>query len=249
MSQLLISDLHLEESRTDLVRAFLDFLQGRARDADALYILGDFFEVWLGDDHDTPFNRRIIEALAALPVPKFLMHGNRDFLLGPIFCAAAGVTLLEDPSVVELAGKQVLLMHGDSLCTMDQEYMAVRKMLRDPAFQADFLGKSIAEREAFARGARAQSKEHTREAATDIMDVTPAEVVEVMKNHGVDLMIHGHTHRPDVHHLEVDGRPAKRIVLGDWGKLGWYVEAQDGQFTLHDFEIGDQAISRTGTPE
>lgn len=238
MSQLLISDLHLEESRVDLTNAFLDFLQNRARGADALYILGDFFEVWLGDDHDTPFNRRIITALSALDIPKFLMHGNRDFLMGDAFCAAAGMTLLPDPSIVRLAGKRVLLMHGDSLCTMDQEYMAVREMLRDPAFQADFLSKSIAERDAFARSARAQSKEHTRQSATEIMDVTPSEVVRVMADQDVDMMIHGHTHRPKMHDLEVHGRPAQRMVLGDWDKLGWYIEADHGAFALHSFEIG-----------
>lgn len=237
MSQLLISDLHLEENRDDLTAAFLDFLGDRARSADALYILGDFFEVWLGDDHDTPFNRRIIDALAALDIPKFLMHGNRDFLLGAAFCEAAGMTLLPDPSIVTIAGKRVLLMHGDSLCTMDTEYMAVRKMLRDPAFQADFLSKTIEERDAFARGARQQSKEHTREAASDIMDVTPEEVVHAMAAHGVDLMIHGHTHRPKVHELVVDGTPGQRMVLGDWDKLGWYIEADGGRFDLKSFPI------------
>lgn len=237
MSQLLISDLHLESPRADLTEAFSKFLQNRARKADALYILGDFFEVWLGDDHDTPFNREIVAELSKLEIPKFLMHGNRDFLMGDAFCHAAGMTLLPDPSVVELGGKRVLLMHGDSLCTADEEYMTVRSMLRDPAFQADFLSKSIKERDAFARGARQQSKAHTREAASDIMDVTPSEVVRVMSEHGVDLMIHGHTHRPKVHELEVNGKPARRIVLGDWGKLGWYLEVDDDSFDLCSFEI------------
>ena len=241
MSQLLISDLHLQEARADLTRAFLGFLETRAGKADALYILGDFFEVWLGDDHDTPLNRQVIEALRALPVPKFLMHGNRDFLIGEAFCRATGATLLPDPSVVELGGRRALLMHGDSLCTMDEPYMAARKMLRDPAFQANFLSRSIAEREAFAQGARQQSKQHTREAAADIMDVTPGEVTREMSSHGVDLMIHGHTHRPKVHDLEVDGKPARRIVLGDWDKLGWYVEVDGREFNLRSFEIGSIA--------
>ena len=237
MSQLLISDLHLDPSRDHITQAFTRFLRETANTADALYILGDFFEVWLGDDHDTAFNREVIEALAALQIPKFLMHGNRDFLLGHAFCEATGMTLLEDPSVVELAGRPVLLMHGDSLCTRDQEYMAVRQMLRDPAVQAELLRKSLAEREVLARGARVESQAHTRETAMDIMDVTPEEVIRVMADHGVDLLIHGHTHRPDVHEIDVDGRPARRMVLGDWDRLGWYIEADNGQFNLRSFEI------------
>ena len=237
MSQLLISDLHLEERREDLSGAFFAFLENRASTAEALYILGDFFEVWLGDDHETHFNREIIAELAALDIPKYLMHGNRDFLLGDDFCRAAGMILLPDPSVVEIYGRPVLLMHGDSLCTMDQQYMAVRKLLRDPAFQADFLSKSIEERDALARGARQQSQEHTRESPSDIMDVTPTEVGRVMSEHGVDLMIHGHTHRPAVHELDVDGRPSQRIVLGDWDRLGWYLEMDGDDFKLESFEI------------
>ncbi|MCB1693340.1 MAG: UDP-2,3-diacylglucosamine diphosphatase [Pseudomonadales bacterium] len=237
MPHLFISDLHLEEGRPDITEAFFGFLKDKTPGADSLYILGDFFEVWLGDDHDTAFNRAIIDALAEVTCPKFLMHGNRDFLMGEDFCQAAGATLLADPSNVTLDGKPVLLMHGDSLCTRDTEYMAVRKMLRDPAFQADFLSKSLEEREAFARGARAQSKEHTRESATDIMDVTPEEVVGAMAEAGVDTLIHGHTHRPDVHHLTVEGTDARRIVLGDWDKQGWYLSVADGEFDLRSFDI------------
>lgn len=248
MTQLLISDLHLEESRPDLTAAFVDFLENRGKAAEALYILGDLFEFWLGDDHDTAFNRQVIEALRNLDVPKFFMHGNRDFLVGEDFRSATGVTLLEDPSVAVLAGKRVLLMHGDTLCTMDEAYMSLRPILRDPAVQADFLSKSIPERNALVRGVRAQSQEYTREAASDIMDVTPAEVVKVMSEHDVDLMIHGHTHRPDVHRLTVLGRPAQRIVLGDWDKRGWYIEAQDGDFALRSFDIGGQ-MAAAGTPE
>lgn len=239
MSHLFISDLHLEEGRPDLLAAFRDFLEDRARSAESLYILGDFFEVWLGDDHDTAFNRQVIDLLAALPVPKFLMHGNRDFLMGEDFCTAAGMTLLPDPSVVHLYGKPVLLMHGDSLCTRDEQYMQVRAMLRDPAFQADFLSKSLAEREAFARGAREQSQGHTREAAMDIMDVTPEEVVATMAAHGVDLMIHGHTHRPAIHDHDVDGKPAKRIVLGDWDAQGWCLEYGPEDYSLAPFDISN----------
>lgn len=237
MSHLFISDLHLEESREDITVAFLEFLDTRASQAEALYILGDLFEVWLGDDHDTPFNRRVVEALASVEVPKFLMHGNRDFLIGDAFCEAVGATLLQDPTVMDFYGKPALLMHGDSLCTRDEEYMQARKMLRDPAVQADLLSKSIEERHAIARGARKQSREHTRETADDIMDVTPSEVERVMADHGVDLLIHGHTHRPAVHDLTVAGHPAQRIVLGDWGKLGWYLEVDEDGYRLESFRL------------
>jgi UDP-2,3-diacylglucosamine hydrolase len=237
MSHLFISDLHLEEGREDIRQAFLEFLRRRAPAADSLYILGDFFEVWLGDDHSSALSDEVIGALAGLDLPKYLMHGNRDFLLGAGFCEATGMTLLADPTVINLHGRPILLMHGDSLCTLDEEYMAARKLLRDPAFQADFLSKPIAERAAFARAAREKSKAHTLESAAEIMDVTPEEVPKVMAGHGVTLMIHGHTHRPKVHDLEVDGMPAQRIVLGDWDKLGWYLEVDEDGYRLESFSI------------
>ena len=165
------------------------------------------------------------------------MHGNRDFLLGQQFCDQTGATLLDDPSVIEIDDQPVLLMHGDSLCTRDEQYMKVRKLLRDENFQRDLLSKSIAERQAFAKGARSQSKEHTRESADDIMDVTLSEVDRVMQEHHVTTFIHGHTHRPRVHELNLDGRPARRIVLGDWDKKGWYIESSNMELTLHSFDI------------
>ena len=237
MATLFISDLHLMEGRPDITDAFTTFLGTTAKDADALYILGDFFEVWIGDDHDTPFNQQIISALAAIEVDKFLMHGNRDFLIGEEFCRNAGVSLLNDPTVLSLDGRPALLMHGDSLCTKDTAYMQARKMLRNPAFQAELLSKTIEERLAIAQGARDQSKEHTRETAADIRDVTPEEVVREMQDFRVDLMIHGHTHRPAVHDLEVNGLPAQRIVLGDWDTQGWYLKVEGRQLDLVSFPI------------
>ncbi|XOV88387.1 MAG: UDP-2,3-diacylglucosamine diphosphatase [Pseudomonadota bacterium] len=237
MTTLFISDLHLLPGREDLTLAFLRFLQNEASTAEGLYILGDFFEVWLGDDHSTDFNSRIIDGLANLAAPKYLMHGNRDFLLGEGFCTAAGATLLPDPVVIDLYGERVLLMHGDSLCTRDEAYMQVRQLLRSEAFQQDFLAKPIEERAAFARGAREQSQAHTGETASDIMDVTPDEVVRVMAAHGVQRLIHGHTHRPDVHKLEVNGAPAERIVLGDWDKTGWCLRVTPDGFDLKAFAL------------
>lgn len=237
MSRLFISDLHLMEARPDITAAFETFLADKAANAEELYILGDFFEVWLGDDHNTAFNRRIIDMLAAVPARKYLMHGNRDFLMGEGFCEAVGATLLPDPTVIDLSGRPALLMHGDSLCTRDETYMQARAMLRDPAVQADLLSKSLDERAAIARGARDESRAHTRETAEDIMDVTPAEVVREMAEHGVDLMVHGHTHRPAVHDLEVGGTPAQRIVLGDWDRQGWYLAESGGELDLRSFAI------------
>ena len=238
MKRLFISDLHLEDQRPDLTRALFDFLKGPALEADALFILGDFFEVWLGDDDTTVFNQSIIDALQAYPKPIFIMPGNRDFLLGQVFCQAIGATLLPDSYVVMLGDSRVLLMHGDSLCTRDAAYMQARLMLRDKNFQKDFLSKPIDERKLFARALRQQSKVHTREKATDIMDVTPAEVIQSMLHHGVDRFIHGHTHRPGIHNLTLtDGSTAKRYVLGDWDQFGWYITAIDEMLSLHQFKI------------
>tara|TARA_R110002111_G_scaffold45712_1_gene82619 strand:- start:851 stop:1576 length:726 start_codon:yes stop_codon:yes gene_type:complete len=238
MTDILISDLHLDESRPDLTSGFLHFLAEGLQGASSLYILGDFFEVWLGDDHDTPFNRKIINALAEIDIPIYIMHGNRDFLLGEQFCAKIGATLLADPSVVNLGGEQVLLMHGDSLCTEDVEYMKVRSLLRNPAFQADFLTKTLAERQIFADQARGESKAHTQEAAADIMDVTAAEVVTAMEQAGVKTLIHGHTHRPDTHRVNLsDKQLGQRIVLGDWGSHGWKIHAENGKYELSSFPL------------
>ena len=237
MSHLFISDLHLGEDRRDITDSFLNFLEEEVPGAEKLYILGDFFEIWLGDDHDTPFNQEIIAALKAITIPKFIMHGNRDFLLGEEFCRQTGFELLPDPSVIDIDGKPVLLMHGDSLCTLDLEYMAVRKMLRNPNVQKDLLSKSIEERAAIAKGARTESKANNREKASDIMDVTPEEVEKAMIKHGVQLFVHGHTHRPAIHDLDLSGKFAQRIVLGDWDELGWYLKLEGNNQDLTSFPI------------
>jgi UDP-2,3-diacylglucosamine hydrolase len=238
MTDIFISDLHLDENRPELTAGFLQFLSSGLQDAASLYILGDFFEVWLGDDHDTPFNQIIIQALKAVDLPIFIMHGNRDFLLGQAFCEAIGATLLPDPSIIELDGKPVLLMHGDSLCTTDTEYMKVRAVLRNEAFQQDFLTKSIPERQAFADQARGASKAHTQETAEDIMDVTSTEVVRVMQQARVRTLIHGHTHRPNEHIVKLSNDlTGKRLVLGDWGLHGWLIRATKGEFQLTSFPL------------
>ena len=235
MSYIFISDLHLDESRPDVTEAFFSFIKNVANRAEGFYILGDLFEVWLGDDNNSVLNQNIISALKALSVPRFIMHGNRDFLIGKTFCQQTGFTLLPDPTRVLLFDRPVLLMHGDSLCTRDVEYMKVRNMLRNPAFQNDLLSKSLQERMVIASGARNQSKEHTRQTKMDIMDVTHEEVISEMQQHEVQLLIHGHTHRPDTHYVpEVLGQ---RAVLGDWDTQGWFIELTEAGFNLESFPI------------
>ncbi|MFJ4052598.1 UDP-2,3-diacylglucosamine diphosphatase [Pseudomonas sp. NPDC089743] len=237
---LLISDLHLQEERPDITRAFLDLLDGRARHADALYILGDFFEAWIGDDAMTPFQQSICQALRRLSdsgTAVYLMHGNRDFLIGEGFCQAAGCTLLTDPSVISLGGEQVLLMHGDTLCTRDIGYMKMRRYLRNPLSLWVLRHLPLATRQKLARKLRSESRAQTRMKATDIVDVTAEEVPAVMAAHGVKTLVHGHTHRPAIHKLVVNGEPARRIVLGDWDRRGWTLQVDAQGFQLEPFEF------------
>lgn len=219
MTTLFISDLHLAGERPQIVAQFLDLLRGEAREAEALYILGDLFEAWLGDDAVLPELAPVISALRELSdsgVPLFVMVGNRDFLMGEGFAAMTGARLLDDPSVIDLYGTPTLLMHGDTLCTDDVAYQRVRAQVRDPAWIAGALAMSLEERIETARRMRQQSQAHTSATAEAIMDVNAEAVAAAFRQHGVQRMIHGHTHRPALHRLTVDGRAAERIVLGDW---------------------------------
>lgn len=223
MSLLFVSDLHLDAARPATTRAFLQLLGGEAKTAEAVYILGDLFEAWVGDDDPGEPGASVCTALAALSargVPVFLMRGNRDFLYGQHMAERCGATLLPDPCVVSLHGVPTLLMHGDLLCTDDTAYQAFRRQVRDPGWQRDFLAQPLAARQAFASQARAASREHQQGASESIMDVTPATVAETMARYGVTRLIHGHTHRPAMHLLSIAGRPAQRIVLGDWYDQG-----------------------------
>jgi UDP-2,3-diacylglucosamine hydrolase len=243
VTTLFISDLHLDGSRPEITGLFLKFLQEEARRASSLYILGDFFEAWIGDDDDDPHHAQVLAGLKDLTrtgVPVSLMHGNRDFLIGTRFAERTGVKLLADPTVLDLYGTPTLLMHGDTLCTDDAEYQMVRRMLRDPAWQREYLAKPIPERRAIAAQARAQSKAHTAAQAEYIMDVNQKAVEAVMTKHGVTRLIHGHTHRPAVHRFKTaDGKAMERIVLGDWyeqsSKLTWN---EDGGM-LSDVRVSD----------
>ena len=221
---LFISDLHLCGARPAITGLFLDFLHRRARTSDALYILGDLFEYWIGDEAvEQGEFRSIIRGLRELTAsgtPVFVMHGNRDFLMGDGFEKATGGRLLKDPARIDLYGTPTLLMHGDSLCTDDIEYMTFRAKVRSPAWQKEFLGKSVAERDRIVHDFREISKNSTAAKKPEIMDVNQKAVESVMREHHVQRLIHGHTHRPKEHVFNLDGRPARRMVLGDWYEQG-----------------------------
>jgi UDP-2,3-diacylglucosamine hydrolase len=235
MTTLFISDLHLDPSRPDISAQFLKFLEGEATRAQALYILGDLFEVWIGDDDPEPEKRRVLAGLKRLTdrgIPCFVMHGNRDFLLGEKFSADTGCRILDDPTIVHLYGTRVLTTHGDALCTDDVAYQRLRTTVRDPGWQSMFLALSVEQRMALATEARAGSKDHLSRMSSEIMDVNPAAVTGAMHAAGVDLLLHGHTHRPKVHALTVDARPAQRIVLGDWYEQGSVLRWNEQGFDL-----------------
>lgn len=237
MTTLFISDLHLDPARPEITRLFGEFVDGPARDAEALYILGDLFESWVGDDDPSEAGAFVAERLKALSeagVPVRFMHGNRDFLLGRDYAARAGLRLLPDPAVIVLGGRPVLLTHGDLLCTDDVDYQTVRAQTRDPAWQAAMLAQPLQARLAFAQQARAASQARQgalREAGTmeTITDVAPATVDATFARYGVDTMIHGHTHRPAIHRLD-GGR--RRIVLGDWYTQGSVLRVDGDDYRL-----------------
>jgi UDP-2,3-diacylglucosamine hydrolase len=224
MATLFIADLHLDPARPQITDLFERYLAGDdVRHADALYILGDLVEAWIGDDDDAELPARIATATRAVRdagVPVYFMVGNRDFLLGPAFAARAGLTLLDDGTVHDIHGRRTLLMHGDVLCTDDVAYQAVRKQVRTPEWRAQILAMPLQARRAFAAKAREDSKAHTGNTMESIMDVNADAVAEAMRKAGVTRLIHGHTHRPAVHDFQLAGTPAQRIVLGDWYEQG-----------------------------
>lgn len=230
MAVLFISDLHLDTARPESIDAFIRFTENEARKVESLYILGDLFEAWIGDDDDDAGLLPILDAIESLTrsgTDCRFMHGNRDFLVGEAFCDRTGVSLLSEFETIELSGEPVLLTHGDLLCSDDVRYLELRRQLRDPAWQQDFLGKSLNERRQIAASLRQLSQTEMAEKAETIMDVNEAAVRETMHRFGVLSLIHGHTHRPALHRFEVDGTPAMRIVLDDWYGAGGYL-AWDG---------------------
>ncbi len=235
MSILFISDLHLHETRPHITRAFFHFLHTQAAGAEQLYILGDFFDAWIGDDDDSALNADVaaeLKKLSSAGTQIFLMHGNRDFLLGEKFAAQAGAQLIAEGTVIDLYGCPTLLLHGDDLCIDDKDYIAFRQQVRSPQWQQQILAQPLAARRALAAQLREKSQAMNSLKAEDIMDVSQAEVIRVMENAGVTRLIHGHTHRPAHHPLDVHEKAAERIVLGDWHDKGWAIVADKDRTEL-----------------
>lgn len=248
---LLISDLHLHPSRPDITSALIWFLRSVAPYSGSLYILGDLFETWIGDDAPNPLGDQVAKELRDLAdrgTAIHLMHGNRDFLIGQDYAYRCGAALVDEPLVIGLGNKKIALLHGDVLCTLDTDYLEFRSTVRNLEWQNSFLSKSVAERQEFAARARAQSKKAIADANTEIMDVTESAVMEMFQRLQIDIMIHGHTHRP-AEHVIADSRDQKgsgydsrrRIVLGDWDRFGWYGRVdENGEASLQKFELTQQ---------
>jgi UDP-2,3-diacylglucosamine hydrolase len=235
-----ISDLHLHESRPQITQAFFAFLRDQTNATEALYILGDFFDAWVGDDDDSPLNKKVASELKNLSKKGtriFLMHGNRDFLLGEKFASKAGATLLTEGTIINLYDCPTLLLHGDDLCIDDKDYMVFRKQVRSKEWQTQILGQPLAVRHALAAQLRDKSKAMNSLKAEDIMDVSQAEVMRVMREAGVTRLIHGHTHRPARHSLTIDGETNERIVLGDWHDNAWALTASQNSIELTHWKI------------
>jgi UDP-2,3-diacylglucosamine hydrolase len=224
---LFVSDLHLAAERPHICDVFFDFVAGTAAQADALYILGDLFEYWIGDDDlDEPLNAAVAKALAAVSargVAVYFLHGNRDFLVGQEFAARAKATLIPDPTVVDLYGARTLLMHGDTLCTDDVDYQKFRATARNPKFQADFLAQPVAARRARVGQLRELNAQAKQAKSAEIMDVSSATVEDTLRQFDYPRLVHGHTHRPAHHVHLVDGHTCERWVLNDWYERGGYL--------------------------
>ena len=232
MATLFISDLHLDAQRPATTQLFLQFLSNQARQADALFILGDLFEAWVGDDDDSVLVEQVavgIQGVTTAEVPVYFIHGNRDFLLGENYARYCGMQLLPETHVIELYGEKVLIMHGDTLCTDDQDYQVFRAKVRDPLWQQQMLALSLEQRRAVAEKLRIDSQEATQLKADGITDVNADAVIKALQDHRVKRLIHGHTHRPAIHDLTVDGQACQRVVLGDWYQQGSVLTVDDQQ--------------------
>ena len=239
MAILFISDLHLTRERPNITQLFIKFLNEQANKAEALYILGDLFEVWLGDDMILPDYQDAIASIKKLTnsgIPVYIMYGNRDFLMRDRFEVLTGAKLIHEPHIIDLYGQPTLLLHGDTLCTDDIEYQKLRTMVRNPEWQDDVLSRSPEERLALARKFRDISKEETSQKESNIMDVNQLAVEQTMREHNVLRLIHGHTHRPGFHQFMLDNKQVERIVLGDWYESGNYLQCHDRRCKLVEFK-------------
>lgn len=236
MSALFVSDLHIDEAHPQVLAGLRRLIEEEAGSVDALYVLGDLVEVWVGDDDDSAIANALRETLAdaARRCAVFVMHGNRDFLLGERFATETGVTLLADPSVVEVDDQRVLIAHGDAYCTDDSDYQRVRTLFRSADWQAEVLAKSLAQRRDFAATLRAKSIAANANKAANIMDVATNAIDTALREADVQLLVHGHTHRPAIHALSGE---RQRIVLGDWQRCGWKLRLQDGDAALTCFAL------------
>ncbi|MDD7805290.1 MAG: UDP-2,3-diacylglucosamine diphosphatase [Endozoicomonas sp. (ex Botrylloides leachii)] len=243
MQALVISDLHLTPARPTIGRAFLSFMEHTAPKARELYILGDFFEYWVGDDAIEPFHEEIIQSLRRYSDAGhsvFIMAGNRDFAIGEDFLKKAGALWLNDPTLLTLNNEKVLLLHGDLLCTADVQYLRYRRIIRNPWVMKLLRMIPLSYRRKLGSTIRENSVTKKTKKKPEIMDVTAEEVVNMMEHYNVKIMIHGHTHRPAIHDVTLKGNtPAKRIVLGDWGEKGWLLSTDNNQLTLESFDIPD----------
>ncbi|MCK5894675.1 MAG: UDP-2,3-diacylglucosamine diphosphatase [Endozoicomonadaceae bacterium] len=240
MLSLFISDLHMMPERPDIARTFQEFMRGKALEAESLYIMGDFFEYWIGDDAMDSFHLEIAETLqryTATGRQIFFMPGNRDFLVSKVFCHKTGITWLNDPTLITLDRTPILLMHGDSLCTLDVHYLRFRRIVRNPLIQNIFSLLPLTIRRGIAENLRAKSRVAGSKKSQTIMDITPDAVIQSLQAHHSLILIHGHTHKPAIHNFTLANRPYQRIVLGDWDKNGWYLEYNAGHFKLEHFPI------------
>ncbi len=238
MATYFISDLHLEAARPEILHALASFLDEHHTQMSTLYILGDLFEYWIGDDYETPLIKDVKKLLLTASetgIKLFLMHGNRDFLIGKDLAKQAGCTLLNDPAIIDLYGSKALLTHGDLLCTEDTDYQQFRAMVHAPKWQQQLLEKPIDERLQFALQLRSMSKSNGKE--SKIMDVYQPEVEKQMLAYGVQMLIHGHTHNPAIHNMILNHLPATRVVLGDWGGKLWYYKVDEQGSSLEQKTI------------
>ena len=234
MTTIFISDLHLDKDRPKVIRYFIDFLNNLESDIESLYILGDFVEYWVGDDDPGDGLEEVFSSIKkkSNSIPIYFMHGNRDFMISEKFCNHHGMKFLKDPTKIKLHGKKILLMHGDTLCIDDIEYQKFRTMVRSPLWQNEMLKKSLEERINLAKMLRAKSLSETGTKDEVIMDVNNDEVISQLKKHNVDMIIHGHTHRPNIHKVISENKECKRIVLGDWYDKSFILRISDGEIII-----------------